>query len=157
MGEKKFESGEVEGARRASAGSPDSSRAARRPQRFSARKKGETVVRLLRGEDLELVSRELGVTAARLWRWREAFVAGGQQALRKQGPGTRDEEVSRLKTKVGELTMANELVHLVSLGEDPPRHVIQAGDDLADRTQLPAPLLHGLFSHAPQTKPTGES
>ena len=93
MGEKKFESGEVEGARRASAGSPDSSRAARRPQRFSARKKGETVVRLLRGEDLELVSRELGVTAARLWRWREAFVAGGQQALRKQGPGTRDEEV----------------------------------------------------------------
>ena len=68
------------------------------------------MVRLLRGEDLELVSRELGVTAARLWRWREAFVAGGQQALRKQGPGTRDEEVSRLKTKVGELTMANELL-----------------------------------------------
>ena len=101
MGEKKFESGEVEGARRASAGSPVS-RAARRPQRFSARKKGETVVRLLRGEDLELVSRELGVTAARLWRWREAFVAGGHRRS-ESGPGTRDEEVSRLKTKVGEL------------------------------------------------------
>ena len=72
------------------------------------RKKGETVVRLLRGEDLELVSRELGVTAARLWRWREAFVAGGQQALRKQGPGTRDEEVSRLKTKVGSAYLSDD-------------------------------------------------
>src|SRR6187431_1976363 len=32
-------------------------------RRMSARRKQETVLRLLRGEDLELVSRELGVTA----------------------------------------------------------------------------------------------
>ena len=33
--------------------------------RFSAGRKRETVLRLLRGEDLESVSRELGITAAR--------------------------------------------------------------------------------------------
>ena len=36
-----------------------------RKGRFSARRKRATVLRLLRGEDLESVSRELGVTAAR--------------------------------------------------------------------------------------------
>ena len=35
-------------------------------QRFPARCKVEIVLRLLRGEDLELLSRELGVTAARI-------------------------------------------------------------------------------------------
>jgi len=34
--------------------------------RFSARRKTDAVLRLLRGEDLELVSRELGVTGATL-------------------------------------------------------------------------------------------
>ena len=36
--------------------------------RFSVRKKTETVMRLLRGEDLDKVSRELKVTAATLAR-----------------------------------------------------------------------------------------
>ena len=36
-----------------------------RKGRFSARRKRETVLRLLRGEDLESVSRELMITAAR--------------------------------------------------------------------------------------------
>ena len=34
--------------------------------RFSAKRKTEAVLRLLRGEDLEALSRELGVTAATL-------------------------------------------------------------------------------------------
>ena len=45
--------------------------------RFSARRKTEAVLRLLRGEDLELLSRELGVTAATLAGWRDDFLAGG--------------------------------------------------------------------------------
>jgi transposase-like protein len=40
---------------------------------------------LLRGEDLELVSRELGLTAARLSQWREQFLAGGQANLKARG------------------------------------------------------------------------
>gem|GEM_PF-4917128 len=36
--------------------------------RFSSKRKREAVLRLLRGEDLDLLSRELGVTgAAKLW------------------------------------------------------------------------------------------
>src|SRR5262245_44795009 len=52
------------------------------PQRFSARQKTEVVLRLLRGEPLALVSRELGIPAARLTTWREAFLAAGQEALK---------------------------------------------------------------------------
>ena len=39
--------------------------------RFSAGRKRETVLRLLRGEDLESVSRALGITAARASQWRD--------------------------------------------------------------------------------------
>jgi hypothetical protein len=38
--------------------------------RFSAPRKAATVLRLLRGESLEVLSRELGVTAATLAGWR---------------------------------------------------------------------------------------
>ena len=46
-----------------------------RKGRFSARRKRETVLRLLRGEDLESVSRALGITAARAAQWRDQFLA----------------------------------------------------------------------------------
>ena len=42
--------------------------------RMSAGRKRAAVLRLLRGEDLELVSRELGVTAARPSQWRDTFL-----------------------------------------------------------------------------------
>ena len=46
-----------------------------RRRRMSAGRKQSAVLRLLRGEDLELVSRELGVTAAELSAWRDAFLS----------------------------------------------------------------------------------
>ena len=79
-------------------------------RRMSARRKQETVLRLLRGEDLELLSRELGVTAAELSGWREAFLAAGEAALKTRPADARDAEIGRLKEKVGDLTMANELL-----------------------------------------------
>ncbi len=78
--------------------------------RFSARRKQETVLRLLRGEDLEVVSREVGVTAAALSGWREQFLAGGESALHSRARDERDEQIVRLKSKVGEITMDNELL-----------------------------------------------
>ena len=65
---------------------------------------------MLRGEDLELVSRELGVTAAELSAWRDAFLAAGEAVLKIRPADGRDVEIGRLKAKVGELTMANELL-----------------------------------------------
>jgi len=40
---------------------------------MSRQRKRDAVLRLLRGEELELVSRSLGVTAATLSGWREAL------------------------------------------------------------------------------------
>jgi transposase-like protein len=78
--------------------------------RFSSQRKTAAVLRLLRGENLELISRELGVTAATLSGWRDDFLAGGQAALKSRPTDERDDEIARLRAKVGELTMDNELL-----------------------------------------------
>jgi transposase-like protein len=103
-------SGASEGARRATGEAPEG-RAAERG-RFSARRKADAVVRLLRGEDLETLSRALGVTAATLSTWREEFLAGGTAVLksRHDPDEPRHQELTRLKAKIGDLTMANELL-----------------------------------------------
>src|SRR3712207_4546482 len=49
--------------------------------RMSRQRKREAVLRLLLGEDLEMVSRSLGVTAATLSGWRDAFLAAGEASL----------------------------------------------------------------------------
>lgn len=81
-------------------------------RRMSARRKQEAVLRLRRGEDVELVSRALGVTAAELSGWREAFLAGGEASLKSRAADARDAEIDRLQAKVGELTMTNELLEV---------------------------------------------
>src|SRR3954452_16841903 len=78
--------------------------------RFSARRKTEAVLRLLRGEGLDALSRELGVTAATLSSWRAAFLDGGTAAMKGRRADGRDELVARLQAKVGQLTMDNELL-----------------------------------------------
>jgi transposase len=77
--------------------------------RFSSQRKVEAVLRLLRGEDLDALSRELGVTASKLAEWRETFLAGGQVALKSRQVDVRDDEVRSLREKVGDLTMRLEL------------------------------------------------
>ena len=70
--------------------------------RMSRPRKREAVLRLLRGEDLETVSRSLGVTAAALTAWRDAFLAAGEAALATR-PGTGEELGSeRLRGRLGE-------------------------------------------------------
>jgi transposase-like protein len=81
-----------------------------RRRRMSAKRKQSAVLRLLRGEDLELLSRELSVPAAELSAWRDAFLAAGEASLKTRPADGRDAEIGRLKAKVGDLTMANELL-----------------------------------------------
>lgn len=82
----------------------------REPGRFSVRRKTEAILRLLRGESLDILARELGVTGATLAQWREHFLAGGQTALKSRPADERDDEIQRLRAKVGEITMNNELL-----------------------------------------------
>ncbi len=78
--------------------------------RMSRRRKTAAVLRLLRGEDLETVSRALGVTAATLTGWRDAFLAAGEAALTSR-LGTGEElATERLKTKLGEALIERDLL-----------------------------------------------
>lgn len=77
--------------------------------RWSAKSKRDVVLRLLRGEDLDTVSRESKVTAAKPTEWREAFLASGMAGLKARETDGRDEEIERLKTVLGEMTMRCEL------------------------------------------------
>jgi transposase-like protein len=94
----------------ARADAPSDGDGGREPGRFSARRKTETILRMLRGEALDGLARELGVTAATLAHWREQFLAGGQAALKSRPADERDDEIQRLRAKVGEITMNNELL-----------------------------------------------
>src|SRR3954453_22007588 len=95
-----------ERAHHAGAGGPTPERR----RRMSARRKQDAVLRLLRGEDLEVLSRQLGVTAAELSGWRGAFLAAGEVSLKPRPADARDAEIDRLQAKVGELTMTAELL-----------------------------------------------
>ncbi len=54
------------------------------------------MLRLLRGEDLS--------------GWRDGFLAAGEASLKSKVSAGRDDEIGRLKEKVGELTMTRELL-----------------------------------------------
>lgn len=86
--------------------------------RFSSKRKMDAVLRLLKGDTLDAVSRDLGVTAAKLSDWREDFMKAAESGLKSREPSAADDENLRLKAKVGELTMENELLR-IKAGVDP--------------------------------------
>ena len=79
--------------------------------RMSRQRKTAAVLRLLRGEDLETVSRGLGVTAATLSGWREAFLAAGEAALSTKPASGEELERERLKAKLGAALIERDLLH----------------------------------------------
>ena len=80
--------------------------------RWSAGKKMEAVLRLLRGEPLVELSRELQVEAHRLAAWRDDFLEGGKQGLKGQRPDRSpdDRALKQAERKIGQLTMENEVL-----------------------------------------------
>ena len=79
--------------------------------RMSRRRKAAAVLRLLRGEGLETVSRSLGITAATLSGWRDAFLAAGEAAMAGRPDGGEALEGARLKVKLGEVLVERDLLH----------------------------------------------
>lgn len=69
--------------------------------RMSRQRNSAAVPRQLRGEDLETVSRELGVTAAALTGWHDAFLAAGEAALMTRAATGEELESERLKARLG--------------------------------------------------------
>ena len=81
-----------------------------RERRMTAGRKRDAVLRLLRGEPLEIVARELAVTAADLSAWRDAFLEAGAASLKSRARDGRDEKIDRLQSKLGEVLMDHELL-----------------------------------------------
>jgi transposase len=94
--------------------------------RWSSRRKTEIVLRLFRGETLDALSRELGVTPGKLAEWRDEALAGMQAGLQSREPDHRDGFIHDLKAKVGDQAMQIELLEKkIEILEDglrpPPR------------------------------------
>jgi hypothetical protein len=68
------------------------------------------VLELLRGVDLETLSRRHGVTAAKISEWRDAFLAGGEAHLKAREVAVEDEETRRLKSAVADLATEKDLL-----------------------------------------------
>ena len=79
-------------------------------QRWSASRKRDVVVRLLRGESLDTVSREVGVELYRLEAWKTRALAGLEFGLKAQAGEPLAAELDAAKRHIGELSMENELL-----------------------------------------------
>ena len=82
-------SGATGGARRASSAAPEPATATATPalgpnQRWTVIRKREVALRLLRGESMDALARELGVEIYRLEEWKNKALAGIDASLRER-------------------------------------------------------------------------
>ena len=79
-------------------------------QRWSVGRKREAVLRLLRGEAAEDLSRELGVPLYKLERWRQKAEAALDGALKERETDAATGELAAAMQRIGELSLENELL-----------------------------------------------
>src|SRR5690625_7076254 len=72
------------------------------PERWSAKRKAEIVLRLLRGEDLGEISREIQVAPQVIEEWRRAFLSGAEAGLKSRSRNAEEQELVRTRAKLGE-------------------------------------------------------
>jgi transposase len=68
------------------------------------------VLRLMRGESAELLSRELGLPLFKLEQWRQRAEAALEGALKEREGDPADGQLAAAMQRIGELTMENELL-----------------------------------------------
>ena len=88
-------------------GAPDGRPEGGREVRWSARRKEEVVLRLLRGESLDRLARESGQAAGTISAWREAFLAAGQEGLKTRPAPVEDVSLREAQRKIGEQAISN--------------------------------------------------
>jgi hypothetical protein len=67
------------------------------------------VLRLLRGESVDALSRELGVEIYRLEAWRDSALAGMDAGLKARQNDPLEGKLKEATRRIGELVMENEL------------------------------------------------
>ena len=86
-------------------GVPSGGPEAGREVRWSARRKEQVVLRLLRGKSLDLLARETGQPAGRIAGWREEFLEAGREGLKSRPAPEGDRRLLAAQRKVGELQL----------------------------------------------------
>jgi len=92
-------------------------------QRWTVTRKREAVLRLLRGEPVDAMARELAVEIYRLEEWKNKALSGIDASLREREGDPLEKDLQAARSKIGELMMDNEL--------------------LRERTRRPGPLAKG--------------
>ena len=99
--------GALEGARSATGGEPG---AAAEVKRWSAGRKKEVVLRLLRGESVDAISREVSVPIYKLEQWRNRALAGIDAGLKERDNDPVERQLDDANRRIGELVMENEIL-----------------------------------------------
>ncbi len=79
-------------------------------KRWTAGRKKEAVLRLLRGEAVDGLSRELGVTIGQLESWKATVLERMELVLKDRSEEPLAIELEAAKKQIGELHMENELL-----------------------------------------------
>ena len=80
-------------------------------KRWSTGRKRGVVLRLLRGDPVDAVSRDVGVTIAELEIWREQALAGMEAGLKARTSDRLEARLNEAVRRVGELTMTIEILN----------------------------------------------
>jgi transposase len=106
------------------------------------------VLRPLRGESVESLSRELGVEIYRLEKWRDKGLSGIDAALKERRGDPVQAELGAAMRRIGDLTMQNEI--LWQRVRKPGPLVMGRASKLAGRPPKPPPS-HSvvLLAHGP--------
>ena len=99
--------GALEGARIATGGEPG---AAAEIRRWSAGRKKEVVLRLLRGESVDAISRDVSVPIFKLEQWRDRALAGIDAGLKERENDPVERQLDEAKRRIGELVMEVEIL-----------------------------------------------
>lgn len=99
--------GGLGGARSATGSAPS---AAAEVKRWSAGRKKQVVLRLLRGEPVDALSRELAVPIVRLEEWRDRALAGMDVGLKERENDPLEKQLDEANRRIGELMMEVEIL-----------------------------------------------
>lgn len=82
----------------------------RRPKRWSASRKMEVILRHIRGESLDSLSREIGIPASKIEEWHQKTLKGMEISLKDREDDPLQDDLNLAKKRIGELCMENELL-----------------------------------------------
>lgn len=79
-------------------------------KRWTASRKLEIVIRYMKGEPLDDLSREIGLPASEIEKWHHSVLHGAEIALKSRGGDPLQDELDQAKKQIGELSMQVELL-----------------------------------------------